>query len=150
MKLLVYISILVPLLLLGQNQAKLDESFDPTTLSDWPSSKARIEQIKSLKEYFTGLGEVSDSVNVVEYSDHVFRVQLASTRDYDQAMAIEERAGRSFKEDVLIQFDSPYYKIRVGKMNSREEAQQLQQIAIQNGYRRAWVIRTENTMAQEK
>jgi hypothetical protein len=49
-----------------------------------------------------------------------------------------------------MQFDSPYYKIRVGKMNNREDAQGLQQFAIRNGYRRAWVIRTENTPELEK
>jgi len=149
MKLLVYISLLLPIVLWSQSSNKLDESFDPTTLNDWPESKARIEQIKSLTEYFSGLDEVSDSIEIIEYSDHVFRVQLASTRDYDQAIALEERASHSFDDDILIQFDSPYYKIRVGKMSSREEAQQLQQIAIKNGYRRAWVIRTENALAKE-
>lgn len=145
MKQLVSISILLPLILWGQENRKLDESFDPTNLSDWPSSKHRTEQIKSLKEHFASIGGSSDAVEIVEYLDHVFRVQLSSTRDYDQASALAEQASGLFEEDVIIQFDSPYYKIRVGKMNSREEAQSLQQIAMNNGYRRAWVIRSENT-----
>ena len=150
MKLLVYISLLLPLILLGQENAKLDESFDPTTLNDWPDSKARIEQIKSLKEYYSTLGSQVDTVEIVEYSDFVFRVQLGSTSDYDAAIALEQRAAEAFEEEIIIQFDSPYYKIRVGKMPNREDAQNLQQFAIQNGYRRAWVIRTENTPELEK
>ncbi|MCF7825108.1 MAG: SPOR domain-containing protein [Candidatus Marinimicrobia bacterium] len=145
MKLLVYISLLLPLVIHGQDKVKLDESFDPTTLHDWPGSKARIEQIKSLKAYYASIGDEIDSVQITEYSSFVFRVQLGSTSDYDEAIALEAQAAQTFEEEVMVQFDSPYYKIRVGTMNNREDAQNLQQFAIENGYRRAWVIRTENT-----
>ena len=150
MKLLVYISLVIPLLIVGQSKVKLDESFDPTTLHDWPNSKARIEQIKSLKAYYASVGNDIDTVEISEYSSFVFRVQLGSTNDYDEAIALETRAVQTFKDEIIMQFDSPYYKIRVGKMNNREDAQSLQQFAIQNGYRRAWVIRTENTPELEK
>ncbi len=149
MKQLVYISLLLPLLILGQGKSKLNESFDPTTLHDWPDSKARIEQMKSLQEQYAGLGDQIDTSETFEYLDHVFRVQLGSTTDYDDAKALEERAAKTFDNEILVQFDSPYYKIRIGKMNNREDAQKLQQFAMKNGYRRAWVIRTENTPAEE-
>ncbi len=145
MKLLEYISLVLPFFVLGQEQVRLDESFDPTTLHDWPSSKARIEQIKSLKAYYASVGDDIDTVEISEYSSFVFRVQLGSTNDYDEAIAFETSAAQTFEDEIMIQFDSPSYKIRVGKMRSREEAQSLQQFAFQNGYRRAWVIRTENT-----
>ena len=149
MKLLAYISLLLPLLIMGQQNIKLDESFDPTTLNDWPDSRVRVEQIKSLKAYYAGVGSQIDTLEIVEHSDFVFRVQLGSTIDYERAIMIEERAAETFDDEIVLQFDSPYYKIRVGKMNNREDAQNLQQFAIQNGYRRAWVIRTENTLAKE-
>lgn len=150
MKLLVCISLALPLLIIGQDKVKLDESFDPTTLHDWPGSNARIERIKSLKTYYSNLGDDIDAVEVTEYSNFVFRVQLGSTNNYDEAIALETRAASTFEDEIMIQFDSPYYKIRVGKLNNREDAQSLQQFAFQNGFRRAWVIRTENTPELEK
>ena len=147
MKQLVFISFLLPLLLLGQRSVRLDESFDPTSLNDWPDSKARVERIKSLQQHFAGLGDVVDSVGIVEYADYVFRVQLGSTADYEAAIVMEERATTTFEEEIVVQFGSPYYRVRVGKFNNREDAQKLQQVAIKNGYRRSWVIRTENTPA---
>jgi len=149
MKLLAFFSIVVPLILWGQSDTYLDESFDPTTLHDWPNSKAKIENIKSLNDFYAGLSDQADTVEVAEYLDFVFRVQLGSTNDYDVAIALEERAVETFEDEIIIQFDSPYYKIRVGKMKNREDAQNLQQFAINNGYRRAWVIRTENTPSSE-
>ncbi len=150
MKLSVYISLVFPLFIWGQNTVKLDESFDPTTLNDWSNSRAQIEQIKSLKSYYADLGTQVDTVELKEYASFVFRVQLGSTNDYDAAILLEERASKTFDEEMVVQFDSPYYKIRVGRMNNREDAQRLQQFAIQNGYRRAWIIRTENTPEKEK
>ncbi len=150
MKQLVYISLILPLVILGQEGVKLDESFDPTSLHDWAESKVRIEKIKSLKEYYDGAGAQDGPVVLNEYSNFVFRVQLGSTRDYEEAIAFEERAALAFEDEILIHFDSPYYKIRIGNMSNREDAQNLQQHAIQKGYRRAWVIRTENTPLKEK
>lgn len=149
MKLLVYISLFLPLMAWGQNKVNLDESFDPTSLHDWPDSRARIEQIKSLRAHYATLGDDIDTVEISEYSDFVFRVQLGSTNDYEEAIALETRATLTFEEEVIMQFDSPYYKIRVGEMNNREDAQRLQQIASSNGFRRAWVIRTENSSELE-
>jgi hypothetical protein len=140
---------MIPMILWGQKNVRLDESFDPTSLNDWYDSKAHIEKIVKLSEHLEHIGEGADSVAAKEYFDFVYRVQLGSTADYDDAIAFEQRANAAFSEEVMIQFDSPYYKIRVGKMNNREDAQILQQIAIQQGYRRAWVVRTENTAPKE-
>lgn len=149
MKFWVCISLVLPLTLLGQRSVKVDESFDPTSLNDWNDSKVKIEKLTALKDRLAHLAEQQDSVVVMEYSDFVYRVQLGSTSDYDAAIEIEQRANHTFAEEVMIQFDSPYYKIRVGRMHNREDAQSLQQFAIDNGYRRAWVVRTENTPPKE-
>lgn len=141
-------SLLIPLLVFGQEKVKLDESFDPTTLSDWGDTKVHIERVQSLSEYFEGMGD-QDSLLIEEEPPFVFRVQLASTKDMEQARTIEEHALQSFEEEVIVQFDSPFYKIRVGKMNNREDAQELQRRAIETGYRRSWVIRTVNVPAEK-
>lgn len=150
MKLLVYISLIFPLIVLGQKNAKFDETFDPTSLNDWKQSKASIEKLVSLKEHLAHYADQHDENELVEYSAFVYQVQLSSTADYEAAIGIENRANQTFAEEVMIQFDSPYYKIRVGRMKNREDAQSLQQFAIDKGYRRAWVIRTENTPPKEK
>ncbi|MCF7807769.1 MAG: SPOR domain-containing protein [Candidatus Marinimicrobia bacterium] len=142
------ISLLIPLLVLGQEQVILDESFDPTTLSDWGDTQVRIERVESLSEFIEGMGD-QDLFADEEEPPFVFRVQLASTKDMEQAKTIEEHALQAFEEEVIVHFDSPFYKIRVGKMNNREDAQNLQQRAIETGYRRSWVIRTVNAPAEK-
>ncbi len=127
---------------MGQSQNEFDESFNPTSLRDWPDSKAKIEYVASPETYH---GSDSDSLILPEEPpEYVYRVQLGSTMDYEEAIELETRARYSFDEVVVLAFDSPYYKVRVGKHSDREEAQALQRQAVRSGYRRAWVLRTEN------
>lgn len=150
MKQLALISIILPALALGQGRTELDESFDPTSLSDWGDSKARVEQIHALGEHLAGQDLEGDTLNIEEETPYIFRVQLFSTRDLERAQAIEEAAIQQFEEEVIVHFDSPFYKIRLGRMNNREDAQNLQRKAIETGYRRSWVIRTVNAPAQRE
>ena len=101
--------------------------------------------MRALQDQLAHLEAHGVSQNPLERAKFVFRVQLSSTQDYDRAMEAVEVASEQFSEDVVLQFDSPYYKIRVGRLINREDAQLLQETAIQKGYRRAWVVRTENT-----
>jgi len=130
----------LPLLIFGQQG--LDESFNPTSLRDWPGASAQIEQIHSLEQ--VSAAEPDSLPLFEEKPDFIFMVQLFSTTDYEQAVERETAARYAFDEEVLTTFDSPYYKIRVGRLNNREDAQALQALAVKSGYRRAWVVRTEN------
>jgi hypothetical protein len=135
-------SLFLPLLALSQEQVEFDESFNPTALRDWPSSKAKVEYIASPEVY--GSARSDTLILPEEPPEYVFRVQLGSTTEYEEAIELETRARFSFDEVVVLAFDSPYYKVRVGKYADREEAQALQREAVKEGYRRAWVLRTEN------
>jgi len=43
---------------------------------------------------------------------------------------------------VVKEFNSPYYKIRVGNCTTREAAEELLKRAANLNYRDAWIIRT--------
>lgn len=130
------------------SQSNLDESFNPTALRDWPSSRAQIEQVRGLGEY--ELANMDTLPLFEERPDFIFKVQLGTTTDYDEALLLDAGARSVFNEEVTMVFDSPYYKIRVGYLTNREDAQELQRDAVKKGYRRSWVVRTENTSEQEQ
>ena len=41
---------------------------------------------------------------------------------------------------MYLDYEVPYYKVRVGSFGSREEAEEYQQRAKAAGYRNAWVV----------
>lgn len=88
----------------------------------------------------TGPGnEPVDGENVTE--SVVYKVQLATTKDLSSAQAARAKAVTEFKQDVQIDYEVPYYKIRVGSFVSPQAAESLLQQARKLGYQGAWAVR---------
>ncbi|MCF7800380.1 MAG: SPOR domain-containing protein [Candidatus Marinimicrobia bacterium] len=121
----------------------LDESFDPTTLSDWKTMPRTLERVKPRKEEMNTFNLMSPG-GIEEPKVRIgYRVQIFITTDYLQALKLDSLARTIWKEEVYMRFDSPYYKIRIGNEPRRDVAERLQQQAFRAGFRTAWVVRTE-------
>ncbi len=123
---------------------KYDESFDPMTLEDYDldvsSSQNKLEpaNINSLLKN----NIISDSSGANQ-TVMGFRVQIASTRDEQEARIIKRNAILLFQENVYMSFDDPYYKVRVGDFISRYDANRVHEKVIEKGFPDSWVVRSE-------
>lgn len=127
---------------------KIDESFDPVMLQDedieFPASKTPVQSGENLP-----LGEGSDTQLPVVVENKLvegFRVQLFATQDIEKATLEKKEAEFSFAEDqipVYIEFDSPMYKVRIGDCTTRDEAEQLRELARRKGYSTSWIVKTK-------
>ncbi len=64
------------------------------------------------------------------------------TRNTNSADSIRAVLSDKIDEDVYIQYEVPYYKIRVGNCVDRKQAEELQLKLVKLGYASAWIIRT--------
>lgn len=71
-----------------------------------------------------------------------FRIQIFASSTQKNASRVADDARAAFTENVYVQHVAPYYKVRVGDFLTREDAQSLQQRALQKGYRGAFVVET--------
>lgn len=69
-----------------------------------------------------------------------YRVQLLTTKLYGEARKAERVAHEIFDQPVYVDYEVPYYKLRVGSFASREDAEQYQLRAKAAGYGNAWVV----------
>jgi len=142
---LIIIIACLSLLLAGQEAAvPQDESFDPLDLYE-PSLP--ILDGSMIYEIITDIqtprerGLEQDSARVVEKMG--WKVQLFSTTDFYEADSLYLKAVDDFiDQEVVKEFNSPYYKIRVGNCTTREAAEELLKRAANLNYRDAWIIRT--------
>lgn len=126
----------------------IDESFDPVMLQDedieFPVSKTPLQPGEKLP-----LNEGSDTQLPVAAENKLiegFRVQLFATQDIEKATLEKKEAEFSFAEDripVYIEFDSPMYKVRIGNCTTRDEAEQLRELARRKGYSTSWIVKTK-------
>lgn len=99
-------------------------------VSEWP----REDSPRSRQGNETSDGEY-------EAESVIYRVQLATTKDLSAAQSARAKAVTEFKQDVQIDYETPYYKIRVGSFVSPQAAESLLQQARKLGYQGAWAVR---------
>ncbi len=123
-----------------------DESFDPMSLHDddisvqpgknKPSSSRKTKVKKS---------DQADSETVLKERDG-FRVQILATRSIETATMVKQQAEEQFKPygyKVYWQFEAPFYKIRVGDVIKRTDAENIRDLAKELGYDQAFPVRSK-------
>lgn len=71
----------------------------------------------------------------------VFRVQVFTSRLYTEATAERVLAEEIFNLPVHLDYEVPYYKLRVGDFLTRDDAEEMISEIRSIGYRNAWVAR---------
>lgn len=70
-----------------------------------------------------------------------FRIQLFTSKTYQPAMVELDIAREIFDQKVWLDYEVPYYKIRVGDFADRESAEKYVPAAVEAGYANAWVVK---------
>jgi len=123
-----------------------DESFDPLRLNE-------DEIVFTEEPKTTARNDRTDRIDIsqepTEKEDKLvdgFRIQLFATKDIESATIAKKEAQFVFADDSLniyVEFDSPYYKLRVGDFIDRDKAEQFREIARGKGYSSSWIVKTK-------
>ena len=79
-----------------------------------------------------------------------YRVQIFLSDDLREASRIMAEARERFEEEVYLEYDAPYYKVRVGDCGTESEGKGLLKIAQRLGYGDAWLVRTVISVPPER
>lgn len=93
--------------------------------------------------------DADEDLNVVDHSGGatpdevtpVLRVQFYATTSLAEAEDMKRRAGESLGRPVTIDFETPYYKLKVGPFKDEDEAERLVVKLRAMGYESAWIVR---------
>ena len=87
------------------------------------------------RDVVTALAESVDTL-----SRQAYRIQLATTKVYGEAKRAAEVAEEIFDQPIHVDYEVPYFKVRVGGFATRRVAEDYQQRARAAGYADAWVV----------
>ena len=71
----------------------------------------------------------------------VLRVQFFATTSLTEAEDMKRRASESLAQNVSIDFETPYYKLKVGPIKDVDTAERLVVRLRAMGYESAWIVR---------
>lgn len=82
--------------------------------------------------------DVPDDVDTVY--NQAYRVQIFTTKVYGEARYALKIAKEIFDRPVAIDYEVPYFKVRVGRFSNREDAEEYSMKVKAAGYTDAWVV----------
>jgi len=125
-----------------------DESFDPRSLDDDDIVIGPAEQIEAGAEGSTIAEKdpetTEDQARLKEVNG--FRVQILATNNIETASLVEQEASDRFESNghkTYLLFETPLYKIRIGDCENRADAEVLRDLAIENGYTGAFIVKSK-------
>jgi hypothetical protein len=127
----------------------LDESFDPFSLNDddikFKEPEARVTD--ESPRYLPDVQPVQDTtISLPNELVEGFRIQILSTKDLENATRAKSIAMEQFSDvqvKFYLEFDSPYYKVRLGDFTKREDAEETREVVRSRGYPKAWIVKTK-------
>ncbi len=78
-----------------------------------------------------------------------YRVQIFLCDDLREASRMLAEARSKFEEQVYLEYDAPYYKVRVGDCQTEPDGEKLLKIARRFGYQEAWLVYTVISVPEE-
>lgn len=73
-------------------------------------------------------------------NQQAFRVQIFTTKLFSEAQRAVEVAEEIFDQPAYVDYEVPYFKVRVGSFANRDDAESYQQKTKASGYTNAWVV----------
>ena len=122
-----------------------DESFDPNSLNDDDIVVHKFDNNATViienDQNFTASNTDQAYTEVKG-----FRVQIIATKSIETATLAEQEARELFEgqnHKTYLIFDAPLYKLRVGDVTTRDEAEKIRDMAKDYGYREAFIVPTK-------
>jgi hypothetical protein len=82
---------------------------------------------------FTELEEIQPQV--------IFRVQVFASKSFDEAQQFAMDIEGLFPEGVFVEYQMPYYKVRVGEFYEPEGGEDFLEYVKESGFKNAWLVR---------
>lgn len=106
---------------------------------EYPQASARFAQASDTMASLANTAAPADTTST-EPSE-VYRVQIFTSRLYAEASREKAIAEEIFNLPVYLDYEVPYYKLRVGDFTTRGEAEDMLPEIKAIGYHNAWVAR---------
>ncbi len=71
----------------------------------------------------------------------IFRVQIFASKSFDEAQQFAADIEGMFPEGVFVEYQMPYYKVRVGEFYEPEGGEDFLEYVKETGFKNAWLVR---------
>jgi hypothetical protein len=127
------------------SQEKYKDGIDPLGLSadfEIVPEKFQLAAVTDTSSVSRGELETNvDSAASLAGAHETYRIQLFTSKTYGPAAREQKIAREVFDKDIYLDYEVPYYKVRIGDFLTFDDAETYLPAAVEAGYRNAWVVK---------
>jgi hypothetical protein len=134
-------------------QDKHKEGADPLGLSADFEIVPEKYQLAAVTDTSSGSGGGETEINVDSAASlagmhETYRIQLFTSKIYGPAAREQKIAREVFDKDIFLDYEVPYYKVRIGDFATYDDAERYLPAAVEAGYKNAWVVKVTVNVRQ--
>lgn len=126
-----------------------EKSFDPWKIE---KEKPIIIQEKSIppqEEFSSDIWEKDQVGETKTDREILYRIQIFASKFPEEAQKLADSLESSFNEPTSIDYETPYYKVRLGNFSTLPQAESFLRKIRRKGFPQAWVVKTRKEEREE-
>ena len=118
-----------------------EKGFDPWKIEKENPIIIREQSAKAQAEFSVRTAENDETGRPAANADMLYRIQIFASKFPEEAQNLADSLEAYFDEPASIDYEVPYYKVRLGDFETLEEADNFLRLIRKKGFPQAWVVK---------
>ncbi len=107
------------------------------------------KSIQAQEEFSGDILEKHETGEVKIDEEILYRIQIFASKFPEEAQKVADSLESSFNEPTSIDYEAPYYKVRLGNFSALPQAESFLREIRLKGFPQAWVVKTRKEEREE-
>ena len=126
-----------------------EKSFDPWRVEKEDAIVVQEKEAEIQQEFSPGVGEIEETGEGQGDHETLYRIQIFASKFPQEARDLADSVALRFGKPARVDYEIPYYKVRLGDFDSLGEAEDFLRLVRRRGFPQAWVVKTTKEEREE-
>ena len=126
-----------------------EKNFDPWKIEKENPIIIQEKSIPPQDEFSSDILKKNETGEAKTDEEILYRIQIFASKFPEEAQKLADSLESSFNEPASIDYEAPYYKVRLGNFSTLPEAESFLREIRQKGFPQAWVVKTRKEEREE-
>lgn len=126
-----------------------ERDFDPWTIEKENPIIIQEESAEVQEEFVTDIWEKDEPGETNKNYEILYQIQIFASKFPEEAQNLADSLETNFAEPASIDYEAPYYKVRLGNFETLKEAEIFLKRIRQKGFPQAWVVMIKKEEREE-
>jgi len=130
-------------------RTQAERSFDPWKIEKENPILVKEGSAKAQEEFSPGMWEKDETGGASADNETFYMIQIFASKFPEEARNLADSVESRFGKPARIDYEIPYYKVRLGDFDTLEKAESFLRLIRKRGFPQAWVVKTRKEEREE-